>query len=200
MRRFSRHASGTMDNAEETLVEAAQKGREAAFEELFHRYRGAIADLAFRYTGNYQDAEELLQDIFVRSFLSIKSYRPMPEARFFSWLYRIGINCAMNFVNKTKTRRFRSGTEVREFHEQTSRPSEPGAEYVNMEAREALNRAMDTLSPAQRMIFVLKHFEQKSTEETAAQMKCSEGSVRKQLFRAVVKLRREMSPYRRVEP
>jgi RNA polymerase sigma-70 factor (ECF subfamily) len=188
-----------MDSSEEALVEAAQKGREEAFEKLFLRYRGPIASLAFQYTGNYQDAEELLQDIFVRSFLSIGRYRPMPDVRFFSWLYRIGINCAVNFVKKKQRRKFQTGSEANEFSDLASGPRNPEAQYVVREIREALNRALDALSPAQRMIFVLKHFEQMSTEETAAHMKCSEGSVRKQLFRAVVKLRREMAPYRRLE-
>jgi len=184
---------------EDALVRAAQEGREEAFEEIFLRHRRAVADLAFRYTGNSQDAEELLQEIFVRSFLSIKSFRPMPDARFFSWLYRIGVNCSMNFVKKRKSREFRSGAAAREFDGQASRPQNPEAQYAGREMRQALNRAMAALSPAQRMIFVLKHFEQLSTQETAAHMKCSEGSVRKQLFRAVVKLRRAMEPYRKGE-
>ena len=84
-----------MDVEEEALIAAAQKGHEAAFEKLYIRYREPIADLAFRYVGNYQDAEELLQDIFVRSFMAIKRYHPLPDARFFSWIYRIGINCCL---------------------------------------------------------------------------------------------------------
>jgi RNA polymerase sigma-70 factor (ECF subfamily) len=189
-----------MDNSEDALVEAAQKGEEEAFEKLFLLYRAAIGNLAYRYSGNYQDAEELLQDIFVKSFLSIDRYRPMPDARFLSWLYRIGINCAMNFIKKKNRRKFQTGTAVKEYNERTSPPREPEAQYVNQEIRETLNRSLDMLSPTQRMIFSLKHFEQMSTEETALHMKCSEGTVRKQLYRAVVKLRRAMAPYRRSEP
>ena len=186
-----------MDIKEADLIEAAQKGHEAAIEKLYVRYHEAIANLAFCYVGNYQDAEELLQDIFVKSFLAIHRYRPMPNASFFSWIYRIGINCAINFLKKKKVRQFQSGSEIREYNVQSHRLLEPEARYVNMEIRKVFYEALDALSPKQRMIVILKYSNQMSTAEVAAQLKCSEGTVRKQLYRAVVKLRRDMAWYRR---
>ena len=189
-----------MDVEEEALIAAAQKGQEAAFEKLYIRYREAIADLAFRYVGNYQDAEELLQDIFVRSFAAIKRYRPLPDARFFSWLYRIGINCAINFVKRKKHSPFRSGSEFRDIAIQSGQNVQPYTLHENREFGEVFYKALDALSPKQRMIFILKNFDGMSTPEVAAHLKCSEGSVRKQLHRAIVKLRKEMAIYRRIEP
>ena len=188
-----------MDVEEEALIAAAQKGHEGAFEKLYIRYREAIADLAFRYVGNYQDAEELLQDIFVKSFMAIKRYRPLPDARFFSWIYRIGINCAINFVKRKKRMPFRSGSAIRDIDVQTIRPLQPDTQYTNAEIREAFYKGLDSLSPKQRMIFILKNSDGMSTAEVAAHLKCSEGSVHKQLYRAVVKLRQEMAIYGRRE-
>jgi RNA polymerase sigma-70 factor (ECF subfamily) len=188
-----------MDVEEEALIAAAQKGHEAAFEKLYIRYREAIADLAFRYAGNYQDAEELLQDIFIRSFMAIKRYRPLPDARFFSWIYRIGINCAINFVKRKKRTPFRSGSEIRDIDMQKMRPIQPDTQYANKEIREAFYKGLDALSPKQRMIFILKNSDRMRTAEVAAHLKCSEGSVRKQLYRAVVKLRQGMAIYRKRE-
>lgn len=188
-----------MDVEEEVLIAKAQKGHEAAFEKLYIRYREAIADLAFRYVGNYQDAEELLQDIFVKSFMAIRRYRPLPDARFFSWIYRIGINCAINFVKRKKRTPFRSGPEIREADVQIQQSLHPETQYENREIREAFYKGMEALSPKQRMIFILKNSDRMSTAEVAAHLKCSEGSVRKQLHRAVVKLRRELATYRRRE-
>ena len=188
-----------MDIEETALIEAAQKGHEEAFEKLYVRYREAIADLIFRYVGNYQDTEDLLQEIFVKSFLAIKKYRSMPDASFFSWIYRIGINCAINFLKRKKRQPFRSESEIRDINIQAMRPSEPEAEYVDMEIRKAFYKAMESLSPRQRMTFILKHSDQMSTEDVAAHLGCSEGSVRKQLYRAVVKLRQAMALHRRGE-
>ena len=188
-----------MDVEEEALITAAQKGHEAAFEKLYIRYREAIADLAFRYVGNYQDAEELLQDIFVRCFKAIKQYRPLPDARFFSWIYRIGINCAINFVKKKKRTPSSYRPENEETHIETMQTSQPETQYSNKEVREAFYRGLEALSPKQKMIFILKNSDGMSTAEVAAHLKCSEGSVRKQLYRAVVKLRQEMAIYRRRE-
>jgi RNA polymerase sigma-70 factor (ECF subfamily) len=186
-----------MDVEEESLIAAAQKGDEEAFEKLYIRYREAIADLAFRYVGNYQDAEELLQDIFIRSFMAIKSFRPVPDARFFSWIYRIGINCAINFVKRKKRAPLRIGLEVRDVDAETDRSFNPENRYANREIREAFYMGLAVLSPKQKMIFILKNSDRMSTAEVAAHLKCSEGSVRKQLYRAVVKLRREMAIYKR---
>jgi len=186
-----------MDVEEEALITAAQKGHEAAFEKLYIRYREAIADLAFRYVGNYQDAEELLQDIFVRSFIAIKRYRPLPDARFFSWIYRIGINCAINFLRRKKRTPSRTGFDARQNDIQNMRPQQPETQYANMEIRKAFYKGLETLSPKQKMIFILKNSDGMSTAEVAAYLKCSDGSVRKQFYRAVVKLRQEMAIYRR---
>ena len=184
-----------MDNKEAALIKAAQKGCEVAFEKLYLRYREAIAALIFRYTGNYQDTEELLQDIFVKSFFAIKRYKPQPGSSLFSWIYRIGINSAINFIKRKKRQPFRPESEIRETHVKAMRSSGPEAKYVNMEIRKAFYEAMESLSPGQRMIFILKHSNQMSTADVAAHMRCSEGSVRKQLYRAVTKLRLAMALY-----
>lgn len=188
-----------LDIDDTILIAAAQRGEPAAFEALYRRYRGAIADLAFRYLGNAEDAEELLQDIFLKSFKAIRRYRPRPDASFFSWIYRIGVNCAINFRVKRGRERAGLSSSIRETGDPPSRLSDPETCLQAAEIREAFDKGLEALSPGQRMSFVLKHFRQMSTAEAADHMGCSEGSVRKQLFRAVVKLRGEMAAYRRKE-
>jgi RNA polymerase sigma-70 factor, ECF subfamily len=188
-----------MDIEDDILIAAAQHGEPAAFEALYRRYRGSIADLAFRYLRNAEDGEELLQDVFLKGFKAIHSYRPRPDASFFSWIYRIGINCAINHQRKRERDRAGLSTVAREMEVPTSRPRLPEADCWEAQIRKAFEKGLEALSPGQRMIFVLKHFQQMTTAETAAHMGCSEGSVRKQLFRAVVKLRSEMAAYRTKE-
>ncbi len=188
-----------MDIEDDILIAAAQQGEPAAFEELYRRYRRAIADLAFRFLGNAEDAEELLQDIFLKSFKAIRRYRPQPNASFFSWIYKIGINGAINFQKKRGRDRAKLSSAIRETNLAASRQALPEIHYLEAEIRKAFEKGMSVLSPGQRMIFVLKHFQQMTTAEAAEHMRCSEGSIRKQLFRAVVKLRGEMAAYRRKE-
>jgi RNA polymerase sigma-70 factor (ECF subfamily) len=185
-----------MDKEEDVLIQAAQKGSEEAFETLFLRCRDVIASLLFRYTGNYQDTEELLQDIFVKSFFAMKKYKPHPDSRFLSWITRIGINCAINFIKKKKRQLFLPASDIGETQIKDKQSTEPEEIYVNMELRKDFYEAMGNLSPRQRMVFILKHTNRMSTTDVAAQMRCSEGSVRKQLHRAVVKLRLAMAPYK----
>ena len=77
------------------------------------------------------------------------------------------------------------------------RTLQPETQYSNKEIREAFYKGLEALSPKQKMIFILKNSDGMSTAEVAAHLKCSEGSVRKQLYRAVVKLRQEMAIYGR---
>ena len=184
---------------DDILIAAAQQGEPAAYEALYRRYRGPIADLAFRYLGNVEDAEELLQDVFLNGFKAIHSYRSRPDASFFSWIYRIGVNRAINHRRKRDRDWARLSTVALETEVPASRTPLPEADCWDAQIRKALEKGLQALSPRQRMIFVLKHFQQMSTAETAAHMGCSEGSVRKQLFRAVVKLRSEMAAYRTKE-
>ena len=189
------------DEEDDLLVAAAQRGDAAAFEELYIRYREPIADLGFRYLGNYHDAEELLQEVFLKTFQAIKRYRPRPEARFFSWIYRIGVNCAINHKKEAGRPRPAFLGEAGGQDPPAPLPFQPETRVQDAELEEALARGLAGLSPKQRVVFVLKHVQQMSTAEIAADLKCSEGTVRKQLFRAVVKLRRMMAAdLRRDEP
>lgn len=176
------------------LVAAAQQGSEEAFSELYRRNRIAIARLAYRYVGNYHDAEELLQEIFMKGFLGIKKYQARDNASFFSWIYRIGINCAINFI---KSRRRDIPRTLFDTHEKdTPAPDifDPEKNMQHSDQEKELYKRLENLSPGQRMIFILKHFQELNISEIAEYMNCSEGSIRKQLYRAYTKLRKELSP------
>lgn len=181
---------------EKTLVRAAQKGEDSAFEELYMRNKEKIAAVVYYYVGNRQDAEDLLQDIFIKAFLSINKYSPRPGAHFSSWLYRIGINISINFLKKKKRKHgFQAGPDPETLDIAAGNPhvSNPEHSALNKEIREDFQSALDYLSPQQRMVFVLKHFQGLKVGEIARSMGCREGSVRKQLFRAVSKLRTKLN-------
>jgi len=180
---------------EKILVSAAQKGEDSAFEELYMQNKEKIAAVVYYYVGNRQDAEDLLQEIFIQAFLSINKYSSRPGVRFSSWLYRIGINISINFLRKKKRQHgFQCGTDPETVDIAAANPhvATPEHSALNKEIREDFQSALDVLSPQQRMVFVLKHFQGLKVGDIARSMGCREGSVRKQLFRAVSKLRAKL--------
>lgn len=180
---------------ETALVNAAREGKESAFEELYMRNKEKIASMVYHYVGNRQDAEDLLQDIFIKAFISIKKYKPQPGAKFSSWLYRIGINTSINFLKKREKQNvYKSNEDTEPVKESKYNPahSNPEQAALRQEIREGFLAALDCLSARQKMIFVLKHFQGLKAADIARYMGCGAGSVRKQLFRAVSKMREKL--------
>jgi RNA polymerase sigma-70 factor (ECF subfamily) len=179
---------------EQHLVALAKLGDNTAFEKLYLHNKEKIFHLTFQYTRNLQDAEDLLQEIFSRAFLSINQFKGVDNATFSTWLFRIGINCSINFIQKHKKQ-----TTHWELHHEI--PGDKIArEYSNpeetaalKEMEEELEAGLDNLSPKQRMIFTLKHHEGLKVKEIAQMMKCSEGSVKKQLHRAMSTLVKKLN-------
>lgn len=183
---------------EHELVTRAQKGDHTAMEELFMRNKEKIFSLAYRCTGNRQDAEDLLQEIFSRAFLALmkNKFNPRANAAFSTWLYRIGINCSISFLRKNK-KHYMNHLEPDEDNDPLDNvdSGDPGPEQsaLKQEIRDKVNKGLNTLSAKQRMIFVLRFYQGLQVNEIAQYMKCSEGSVKKQLFRAVSKLREKLT-------
>lgn len=185
----------TQNQGDHVLIAEAKNGSREAFDLLYVRYRKAIADLVYRYLGNYQEAEELLQEVFIQSFLNLDKFQVRPDASFFSWIYRIGINMSINYV---KRRRPYLGSTSRYPQDLPAvrNPHEPEKEAEGVEFQNHLYLGLSRLSPRQRMIFTLKHFQGMNVDEIAQFFRCSQGTVRKQLHRGVCRLREEMKSYR----
>jgi RNA polymerase sigma-70 factor (ECF subfamily) len=180
---------------EQHLVALAKLGDNTAFEELYIQNKGKIFHLAFQYTRSRQDAEDLLQETFSRAFVSIDQFKGLDKATFSSWLYRIGINCSINFVKKRKKQASHPEFKHRiPGDTMACKRSNPEETAVFKEMLGELESSLNSLSPKQRMIFTLKHHQGLKSKEIAQLMRCSEGSVRKQLSRAMHKLAKELSP------
>lgn len=152
-----------------------------------------IFGLAFQYVRNHQDAEDLLQEIFFRAFGSLSGFDPGRGAAFSTWLYRIGINVSINFLRKKKLELKHRQAEENCMSQQDDCRSDPERQLLSREILESVERCLDELSPRQRMIFILKHFQGLKVREISQVMKCSEGSVKKQLFRAVKRLQGKLA-------
>ncbi|MFQ6674300.1 MAG: RNA polymerase sigma factor [Fidelibacterota bacterium] len=184
-----------MDQETIAIIRRAQKGDAAAFHKLVAIYDGRVMALAYRLLENERDAEDLYQDVFLKVFKKLKTFRF--ESDFFTWLYRITANTAFNF--KRKAGRFRSVEPDAESGEGYLHwlpdPEATGA-LESVELQDAISQAVNRLPQRQRTVFVLKHLEKRKISEIAGLLGCGEGTVKRYLFRAMEKLRSELKGYR----
>ncbi len=178
-------------NVEELeLVIRAQQRDNNAREALYSMNREMIFRLAFQYVGNRADAEDLLHESFIKAFSAIDSFNPHQGGAFSSWVYRICVNTSLNFLKRKKLEQNIAENRKNTLPEQDLITAyTPEKNTMDKEIRARLGIALESLSPKQRMIFTLKHFQGLKIKEIANIMKCSEGSVKRQLFRAVNGLR-----------
>ena len=171
------------------LVRRAQRGGEREFRDLMRAYQGAFYGLARRYCGSHEDADDVLQDAFVKVFQNLAGLS-RAEA-FFPWARRILINTALDHI-----RRRRRGQEIEvevENLDETPHEEEHERPDRRVEQREffrRLERVLDRLPPRQREIVVLHDVDGLSTEEIARLCSCPPATVRSNLFYAREKLRR----------
>lgn len=182
---------------ESVLVREAKAGSYAAFEELVNLYEKKIYRLGLNITGNPEDAEDVLQDTFLKAFEHLAEFRE--ESRFYTWLVRVAVNEGL-----MKLRKRRSSKEVPLEHntedDGESMPRDfadwrPNPEQVlaREELESILKKAVNSLPPTFRTVFFLRDVEGLSTGETADLLKMSAGAVKARLFRARFRLREELT-------
>lgn len=179
------------------LVRRAQAEDIDAFCLLAERYARRIHLLAAHYCRNTQDAEDLSQEVWLKAYQGVQTFRF--DSSFYTWLRRITINA---FLNHRRSSFFRSNGQTfsvqllqidgEEPHfESNSRAQE---NIYNKLLFESVVNALAELTPAQRLAFLLRHYEGMTYEEIATAMNCSIGTVKKGVWRAIGKLRARLSP------
>ncbi|HDP67058.1 MAG TPA: RNA polymerase sigma factor [Candidatus Marinimicrobia bacterium] len=177
-----------MDQQEIDLIERIKNGDEMAFQTMMTKYGERVMGLAFHFTKNYQDAEDLYQETFIKVYRNIGSFRF--ESEFFTWVYRILANQAFNFYRKSKRMMPVDPGEDDYLWETIpdDEANEADQATLNASLREEIDRALRQLSSQQRVVFILKHYEGKKIKDIAAILDCTEGTVKRYLFRATRKL------------
>lgn len=177
-----------MDQQEIDLIERIKNGDEMAFQTMMNKYGERVMGLAFHFTKNYQDAEDLYQETFIKVYRNIGSFRF--ESEFFTWVYRILANQAFNYYRKSK--RMLTVDPGEDDYLWETIPDNDSAEAdqatLNSSLREEIDRALRQLSSQQRVVFILKHYEGKKIKDIASILDCTEGTVKRYLFRATRKL------------
>jgi RNA polymerase sigma-70 factor (ECF subfamily) len=177
-------------------VARARSGDTDAFRVLVDRHSRSLFRLAYRMTGNQQDAEDVVQESFLRAYKQLSRFDE--RASFGTWLYRIAINCSLDLVRARKRRNEQLAPADTEIDEPVlSLPStdpDPSRLALSGEVRERVTEAMNDLSASERTAFVLRHFEGMCIEDVSRVLGCQPGAAKHSVFRAVQKLRRALEP------
>ncbi len=187
-----------MTFSDNELIYRARKGDMAAFEQLVFRHDQKVLTLAARYVASTDDAKDIYQEVFLKVYRGLRRFQFKSE--FSTWLHRITVNVCL-----THRSRSRHSTHVRlnetvegeidenhpgmTLHASDDRPDQHA---MNGEMAGQLQEALTLLSPKQRMVFTLKHYQGYRLKEIAAMMECTEGTVKRYLFDATARMRDQL--------
>ncbi len=148
------------------LVKAIRKGQHEKYGELTERYKGRLFAYLYRFVGQKEEAEDLLQDVFIKAFKNLRSYDS--RRKFSSWIYRIAHNEAINYVKRKSLKRFISWENVTLSKDLLSTSgSGEGAEdaWIRKEANTEVEKALDKLSPKYKQVLVFRYYFDQTYEE-----------------------------------
>jgi RNA polymerase sigma-70 factor, ECF subfamily len=190
-----------MDATEGAAVLArARQGDSEAFRELVERHSRSVFRLAFRMTGNEQDAEDVVQEAFLRAYKQLGRFES--RANFGTWLYRIVANCSVDLMRAKQSRHDISRSEslddaAVELPSIDAAGPERLAQSAEIQGR--VREALGGLSPLERAAFILRHHEGRSIEEISKTLGLGTSAAKHSVFRAVKKLRIALAPLRSQE-
>ena len=169
-----------IEQNDDQLIEQTLKGERAAFGKLVQRYQTAVYSVAYNVLRSAPDAEDAAQSAFVKAYENLDRYKP--EYKFFSWLYRIAVNESINLRRKMRPV---TGVEYAEAVEQRS----ADAETEENELEERIGEALMELTPHDRAIIILRHYQDFSYPEISYIMEVPEKKVKSRLYTARQRLR-----------
>lgn len=177
------------------LVEEALNGSQNAFKLLLKKHREAIYHVILKIVHNPQEAEDLVQETFMKAFTSLSSYRS--QYKFTTWLYRIAANSSIDYLRKKKIAAFsldeqiptRKGTLTLEVADWTYNPE---IDLVAKQKRFSIDQAISALPKRYKEVVILRHKEEKTYEEIACILRIPVGTVKARIFRARVLLKKKL--------
>ena len=183
-----------MEITDQQLLELLAKGNELAFKQLYDRYSSKVYNTLLSYTKNAEDAEELLQDVFLTIFNSAASYRS--ESKVSTWIYRVSINKSLDFIRKKNSQK-RFGIfsslyrkDSGEIQYESVDFVHPGVKLENQEEAKLLFKVIDGLSENQKTAFILTQIEDLPQQEVAEIMKITRKAVESLVQRSKANLKK----------
>lgn len=177
---------------ERELVERARTGDEEAFRELVESSHRQVYALALRYTNHHADADEIAQEAFLRAYRGLGRFRG--DASFGTWIFRITVNCCYSHSRQRREPAEANLAEGADSNIADEQNPSPFRKALSTQTRREIKAALGRLSPKQRLVFVMKFLQHKSLAEIAEESGCAVGTVKKQLFRAVGRMREALAP------
>ena len=189
-----------MEVSEYELIKAAKSGNDSAFEELIYHYDKSVLAIALNFVRDRDTAKDIYQDVLIRVYRGLKNFEMRSE--FSTWLFRITTNVCLTYVARKKMHTKLSEFENYQPEDYGSSNSQeliydgisPEEETTGNDVSDIVNAAVETLSPKQKITFVLKHYEGYKIREISEMLGCKEGTVKKYLFDAVKNLRKKLGP------
>lgn len=191
-----------MEATDAAAIAKVLSGDPGAFQILVERHSRSVFRLAFRLTHHEQDAEDVVQEAFLRAYRQLGQFES--RASFNTWLYRITVNCALDWNRKRRRHEDHREPDAIEEHKELRqledpRPS-PERLTFGVEVQQRLQAALKELSDKERTAFLLRHFEEMSIEEISQILGMREGATKNSIFRAAQKVRREFQPVMSARP
>ena len=187
-----------MPQTDAATVALARDGDSEAFRALVERHGRAVYRLAHRMTGNSQDAEDVVQETFLKAYKQLGRFES--RANFGTWLHRIAVNCSIDLIRSRPHReaahatgdleQFVASVEIHESGQKT-----PERLMLSTEVYERVTAAMSGLSSMERAAFVLRHFEGQSIEDISRALGLKVNAAKHSIFRAVKKMRTALEPF-----
>ena len=181
--------------SDEKLIASALDGDQQAYQELLIKYQKTVFHIILKIIRNADDAQDLVQETFMRAFKTLASYRS--EFRFSTWLCKIAANCSIDYLRKKKIRAFsmdkpietKNGTVEVEFQDKGANPEE----YMLRKQRLiSIEEAIESLPEKYKEVIVYRHHDDKSYEEIAKIMNIPIGTVKARIFRARELLKKKL--------
>jgi RNA polymerase sigma-70 factor (ECF subfamily) len=197
------HVKAGAGSAEMELIREAQAGSRAAFDALVRQYEHQVLRLALHLTGSEHDAEDIYQEAFLKAYRYIGNFRF--ECSFYTWIYRIVTNLCLDQLRRRKTRREdrsvvldHQGDEIDLLSSISDERSysNPGKELDRKVLAEKIQTALGKLTPRERMVFELKHYQGLRLRTIGEMLKTTEETAKNTLFRATKKLRVHLADLR----
>lgn len=185
------------EHLDEELVARVQRGDKKAFDMLVIKYQHKIIQLVNRYIKDPSEAQDVAQEAFIKAYRALDSFRG--DAAFYTWLYRIAINTAKNYLQARSRRNTNFEVDIQNAEKVENAPQlqdleSPDNYLANEQIIETIKQAISLLPEEMRTAIMLREFEGMSYEEIAEAMNCPIGTVRSRIFRAREAIDEKLTP------
>ena len=193
-----------MEVTDLAALSRAREGDPDAFRHLVERHSRVIFRVAYRMTGNEHDADDVVQEAFLRAYKQLDHFEE--RANFSTWLHRIAVNCSLDLLRaRGRHDKHRADITVYDGEEEREREiasgdPQPDRLLLSAELKQHVATAMDSLSGNERTAFILRHFEGMPVEEIGKTLGIQVNAAKHTIFRAVRKLREALEPLVRSNP